>query len=170
MASTGRFFPVQTVWLGRTGSLATFNEPSLQFPGQLGAIVEDAGKVYRLVQFDNGSGNVASIAGGVVHWKTRASSIVTSDQTDAEAGINSVAGATLGVITDQYYCYVQIGGLQSVKTATVSAGGVAVGGATDNTFAITAMSTAPIGLPYAVAYGSDSGGFASFYWTLGALL
>lgn len=173
---SGRFFPVQMFHLGQTGALATFNESALSnngngpFLGQLGQVLESDGKAYRLVQFDNGVGNVAAIAGGVVHWKDRANFVVTSDQTDAQATINSVAGATLMVVTDQYYCFIQIGGLQSVKTATCSAGGVGVGSVTDNTFAITASGTAPVGVEYAVAYSSDSGGFASFYWVLGSLL
>lgn len=171
---TGRFFPLQTVWVGRTGSFASFNEPTLQFPGQLGAVVEDNGAVYRLCQFDNGAGNVASVAGGVVKWKTRASSIVTSDATDEEAGINSVAGATLGVVTDQYYCYVQIGGLQTcLVAAATAAGDVMVGGAVDNTFARTAEGTAPVGIPYGVAYSAidtPTVGHAYVYWQLGSLL
>ncbi len=174
MAMQGRFFPLQTVWLGRTGAFSSFNEPSLQFSGQLGAIVEDEGNVYRLVQFNNGQGNVASIAGGVVHWMTRASSVVTSDQTDTQATINAVAGATLGVVTDLYYCWVQIGGFQVCKVAASTAvGDVMVGGTTDNTFARTASGTAPVGIPYAIAYSAIDTpvtGFSNVWWQLGSLL
>lgn len=174
---TGRFFPVQIMGLGSASSFATFNEQTLSnagvnpWLGQLGQIIEQDAKVYRLVQFDQGVGVVLTIAGGPVHWKTRASFIVTPDQTDAQAGINSVAGGALGVITNQYYGFVQIGGLQSCKTATVAAvGAVGVGSVTDNQFAITAAGTAPVGVAYAVAYSTDSSSFASFYWNLGNLL
>lgn len=167
----GRFFPVQTVHLGRAGTFASFNEATLPIGGQLGVTVEDQGKVYRLVKFDNGVGNVASVAGGVVHWKDRANSVVTSDQTDAQATINSVAGATLGVITDLYYCFIQIGGLQTCLVAAATAVGDAmVGSTTDNTFGRTASGTAPVGVPYAIAYSAISGGTSSVYWNLGNLL
>ena len=172
--ASGRSILTQTVDLGPTGSFATFNESTLPASGHLGMVVEYAGKVYRLVKFDNGQGNVASAAGGVVHWKTRASFIVTSDQTDAEAGINSVAGGTLGVVTDLNYCFVQIGGLQTAKVAASTAvGDACVGATSDNVFGRTAMSTAPIGIPYAIAYSAvdtPTTGFSYVYWVLGNLL
>jgi len=169
---TGRFFPVQSVHLGQTGAFASFNEATLPFPGLLGAVVEDNGKVYRLVKFDNGAGNVASIAGGAAYWKTRASGIVTSDITDQEAGANSVAGGFLGVVTDLYYCFIQIGGTQSVSTAASVVAGdkLTGGGATDMQLVRNAAATASPDLAVATAYGSVSGGFTTVYWILGMLL
>lgn len=169
---TGRFFPLQTIWLGRTGSFATFNEPSLQFPGQLGAIVEDNGKVYRLVQSSGGTGSVATVAGGRAVWKTRASSLVTMDVTDGEAGgVNDCAGAYLGVVTTLYYCYIQIGGTQSLLSdGSVAKGDLLTGGSsTDGEFDTISAATE---LPVAVAYADDSGSpaYTTAYWILGAML
>ena len=170
--ATGRFFPVQTLHLGPTGSFATFNEAALPLGGQLGMIVEDAGKVYRLVKFDNGAGNVASVAGAAAYWKTRGSTLVTSDLTDQEAGVNSVAGGFLGVVTDLSYCFIQIGGAQSVSTAaSVVAGDKLIGGGTaDGQLVRAAAATAAPDIPVAIAYGSVSGGFTPVYWLLGILL
>lgn len=172
--ANGRFFPVQGIHLGKEGTLAALNVAALNIPGQLGLVTEDAGKVYRIVQFDNGSGNVAAIVGGVVHWKDREAFVVTSDQTDAQATINSVAGGTQVIATDQYYTAIQIGGRQSVKVAASTAVGDAmVGSTTDNTFARTASGTAPVGVPWAIAYSAidtPTTGFAYVYWNLGALL
>jgi len=170
----GKFFPIQTVYLGRTGAFATYNEPSLQLPGQIGGIVEDSGKAYRLVKFDNGTGNVASIAGGAVYWKDRAAGTVTADQSDSQAGVNGVAGVSLGVVTDLYYCYVQVGGLSVTKVAAATAVGDILGGsATDTEFGKTAAGTASAGIPYGVAYsavGTPVAGFSNVYLQLGSFL
>lgn len=172
MPMNGRFFPIQTVWLGRTGAFATFNEPSLQFPGQLGAIVEDEGKCYRLVQHSGGTGAVATVAGGRSIWKTRASTLVTMDVTDGEAGgVNDCAGAYLGVITTLYYCYIQMGGSQSLLSdGSVAKGDLMTGGSTtDGEFDTIGGATE---LAVAVAYADDSGSpaYTAAYWILGALL
>ncbi len=68
------------------------------------------GKVWLYAQFDNGAGNVASANGGAAYWKTYASGIVTSDKTDAEVGAaipHGCAGILQGVVTDQYYTWLQ---------------------------------------------------------------
>jgi len=170
--ATGRFFPVQIMHLGSVGTIAGFNESTLPFAGQLGMVIEVGNKVYRLVKFDNVTGNVASAAGGAAHWKTRASFIVTSDQTDAEAGVAGVAGGFLGVVTDGNYCFVQIGGVQSVTTdGNADAGDIAVGTSTDLTFAGVTGAAAPYFYPVGVFYTADgSGTTADMYWSLGMLL
>lgn len=174
---TGRFFPTFGHHLGQAGTYAGFNESTLNnggagpFLGHLGQVVEDGGKVYRLVQFDNGTGDVASVAGGAAHWKTRASYIVTSDQTDAEASLNGVAGGFLRVVTDQYYCYVQLGGVQAVVTdTTASAGTALIATTTDLTLVATTTNTKGNQLIYAISYGTNSTTSANAYWVLGTLL
>jgi hypothetical protein len=176
-ATVGRFFPVQHQHLGPTGAFATFNESTLNnggagpWLGQLGQVIEDSGKCYRLVQFDNGTGNVAAVAGGAAHWKTRASFIVSSDQTDAEASLNSVAGAFLLAVTDLYYCWVQIGGVQAVVTDTTAAAGTAlIATTTDLTLVATTTNTKGNQLIYAISYGTNSTTSANAYWLLGNLL
>ena len=177
--ATGRFFPVVGVHLGAAGSFADFNESTLNnggsgpFLGQLGQVFEENGKVYRLVQFDNGTGNVASVAGGAAVWKTRASFIVSSDGTDSEAALNCIAGAFLRVVTDQYYCFVQIGGLQAVVTDTTQAAGTALiapATTTDQTLVATTTNTKGNQLIYAISYGTVTTTSVNVYWVLGNLL
>lgn len=177
MATAGRFFPVQGISLGTATSLDTYNESTLNISGaspwlgQLGQVVEENAKVYRLVQFDNGTGDVASAAGGVAHWKTRASYIVTSDQTDAQASLNSVAGGFLRIVTDQYYCFVQLGGVQAVTVDTTAAAGTAlIASTTDLTLVATTTNTKGNQLIYGISYGTNSTTSANVYWVFGNIL
>ncbi len=177
MATAGRFFPVLGVHLGTASSFDTFNEQTLNaagsgpYLGQLGQVFEEDAKIYRLVKFDNGSGNVAATVGGVAHWKTRASYIVTSDQTDAEASLNSVAGGFLAILTDLYYGFIQLGGLQSITVVTTSAAGSAmVGTTTDLALAVATTNTTANQLIYGVSYGTNSTTSANVYWVFGNLL
>lgn len=171
--ANSRYFPTLGTDFGSASSYATYNLSSLPPNQVLGIVVEStSGAVYRLVQFDKGSGSVAGAAGMAVHWKTRASYIVTADQTDAEASLNSVAGGLLGTPTDQYYVWIQIGGKQ---TGVSVAAGTAVGdqlsgSATDGQLAKTAVSTAAVNQIVAIAYSAVSGGTSTVYWSLGALL
>ena len=179
----GRFFPVQSIHLGSVGTFAGFNEqycPLLTAGftantanGQLGMIVEDSGKAYRLVQFDNGSGDVASVAGYNAFWKTRASFVVTMDETDSEAGVNGVAGGFLAAITDQYYCFIQVGGVQLVKTdGSADVGDAGCGAAADGILTTMAPGGANwIGLPVGIFYTADGAGSTAYmYWLLGNLI
>ena len=146
MATTvGRFFPYQSIHLGATGSVSTFNEASLSnsgigpFLGQLGMIMEQDGKVYRLVQFDNGSA-VAAAANQLAYWKTRASNIVTSDESAGEALRTGAAGLFLMALTDLYYGFVQIGGpCTFVTDQSVDIGDAIIATTTDGVVAGQAM-------------------------------
>ncbi len=184
-AATGRFFPVQIMHLGPVGTFAGFNVATLggdgtvasgdsgPWAGQLGQVVEDSGKCYRLVQFDNGAGNVASVAGGAAVWKTRASFIVSSDGSDSEAALNCIAGAFLAAITDQYYCFIQMGGVQAVVTDTTQAAGTALiapATTTDMTLVATTTNTKGNQLIYAISYGTVSTTSVTVYWVFGNLL
>ena len=90
----------------------------------LGELVYDSKnrKGYMYVQFDNGAGNVASAANALAYWKTAASFIATSDLTDAPSATgandaNFVAGVFTGVVTDQYYTFIQVDGrVSALKT------------------------------------------------------
>lgn len=167
--ATGRFFPVQIMHLGSVGTIAGFNESALPFAGQLGMVIEVGNKCYRLVKFDNGAGNVASVAGGVAHWKDRSAFTVTSDCTDAESGNNGVAGVFRGVVTDGYYCFVQNGGYVADFTTggSVADGDVLVSKGTDLT-AVTQDAVNQLG--FAVADAADSGTVGTGYLILGAML
>jgi hypothetical protein len=179
-ATSGRFFPITTYSLGPGASFAnTYADLESygngQYPrtGELGAVVEYQSKVYRLVKFSSGTGAVASTVGGAAHWKTRASFLVTSDQTDAEASLNSVAGAFLTAgITTLYYCWVQIGGLQAVVVDTTQTAGAAlIATTTDLTLVAGTTNTKGNQLVYAIAYGTaPSTTSANVYWVFGNLL
>jgi hypothetical protein len=157
---------LQGMFLGPTGSVATYNEASLPtgMAGQLGKVVEVGDKKYRLVKFDNGTSNVASVAGGVAHWMDKSAYKVTSDYSDAEAALGSVAGGFLGVVTDGYYCYIQCGGDQAaVVVNTSTAKGNALGASsTDLTLDPCAADTTT---QVAIALADDSpSGYAAVRW------
>lgn len=179
---SSRFFPVQTVHLG-SQTIATFNSTTLPFDvlqpngtawgigGGLGAVIEDSGKVYRLVQKHKVTASVTTSAGFVAYWNDRANFKVASDQTDTQAAVNAVAGAFLGAVTDENYCFIQIGGLQTVgsKDAT-SAGDMLFGSTTDGQLATIAAGSNVTNIPFAVAYGTASANLVAAYWLLGNLL
>jgi hypothetical protein len=168
--ASGRFFPVQVMHLGPAGTFASFNEATLPLgtAGQVGMVIQDADKCYRLVKFDNGTANVASAANGAAHWKDRSTFTVTSDQTDAESTINGVAGIFLGVLTDSYYGFIQIGGLCSFTTGgSVTKGDLCIGTTTDLTLATQAAVNT---LPVVVANADDVSTTGTGYLILGNLL
>jgi hypothetical protein len=105
----------------------------------LGVLYRHNGNVYRYVQFDNGTDNVAAVAGGVLYWKSLAPAsgtfIATSDISSAiAAGVNLVAGVAGCVITDQYYSWIQVGGVVTALTEASTAAGDGCCYGTDNTF------------------------------------
>lgn len=188
----GRSFLVQHLHLGPSGNVRTATFSALggtvtdgQGPwlGQLGQIFEKDNKFFRLVKFDNGTGNVASIDGGVMYWKDRAAWTVTSDASDSEALANGVAGGCHVVATDLYYMFIQCGGDQAAVVAAASAvkGDHATGHAsTDNVLTRTAGGTAPVDKLVATflttrgTTTSDEGASVAnsckVRWELGALL
>lgn len=130
------------------------NDPTAKnIPGML---IRRGGKQYKYVQFDNGVGNVAAVAGGVAYWKQLNPAlgifIVTSDQTDSAGGVNAVAGIFGTVVTDQYFTWVQVGG---TATCLVAASTVAsdkmIGSATDLTFARIAAAGAVVDNVFGIA-------------------
>lgn len=169
--ASGRFFPVQIMHLGAVGTIAGFNEAALPFAGQLGMVIELGSKVYRLVKFNNGTGDVASIAGNAAHWHTRADFVVTMDKGSGEFASNGIAGGFLGVVTDGYYCFIQIGGLQTLKTDGNADVGEILCGDTDDTDGVLIPVAAATSLPVAICQTADSSGTtAPCYWILGHLL
>lgn len=142
----------------------------------LGGLYRENGKVWRYVQFDNGSDNVAATAYGVVHWKTLApasgSFVVTSDYSSA-IGKNLVAGVIQSVVTDQYYTWIQVGGIATAKvlftTLTGDPVAAAVAGckcyysSTDLKFNMIEPATSPAAVVFGVltAAGNYTAGTAS---------
>lgn len=120
-----------------TGNPRTVNDATQKAP--MGAVIRWKGNKYMYVKFNNGQGNVAAVAGGFVHWMTGLFDppnklfTVTSDQTDAIAGRNSVAGVIGNVVTDGNYTWIQITGVyeDAKVTSTTDLGDCLVGSATD---------------------------------------
>lgn len=137
------------------------NDPVAKAP--LGCLYRENGKVWRYVQFDNGTNNVAAAAGGVVHWKTLApasgSFVVTSDFASA-IGKNLVAGIIQSVVTDLHYTWIQVGGITTAKMIFTSLTGDPVAAAvagckcyyssTDLKFNLIEPATAATGVVYGV--------------------
>lgn len=79
----------------------------------LGTKREEAGKIYRYVKYQGGSGPVAAAAGlAVLHIDGDYE--VTSDDTDSHA--NLVAGAMLAVVADESYGWMQTRGRITLVT------------------------------------------------------
>ena len=155
------------------GGIANTNDATAKNP--LGTLYRYKGNLYRYVKFDNGSGNVAAVAYGVVHWKTLdptgGTFTVTSDQTDALAGINSVAGV-LGttVVTDLYFTWIQVSGLVTALVAGSTAiGDIMIGYATDLTFNRTAADAEILSVLFGVAVTAISSGKSSVLLNAGVL-
>lgn len=188
-APVGRTFLLQHLHLGQAGNVRTFNESTLNnggagpWLGQLGQVFEVDNKFFRLVKFDNGTGNVASIDGGVAYWLTKSSWTVTTDASDAEGLANGVAGGFHAVITDGNYCFIQIGGDQAavqVAASTVNGDHMTGHASTDNILTRTAAGTAPVNKLVATALttrgttttdvGASLANSSKVRWELGALL
>lgn len=117
--SEGALFAINTVVeLPQAGPQAANDASAKNLPG---IIIRYNGKLYRYVQFDDGAA-VTAVAAGVVYWKTLTPAsgifIATSDESAGLAGVNGVAGILGGVVTDQYYTWIQVGGPATVKVAS----------------------------------------------------
>ncbi len=164
------------VSLAPATSPATLNVTSLDHPGDLGKVFEQNGVLNRIVLHAAGTGAVATVAGGAAYWKAydpaAGTFTVTMDQSDSLYGLNGVAGAYQGVVTDGNYCCIQMGGRQ---TGVSVAAGTAVGdqlsgSATDGQLAKTAVSTAAVNQIVGIAETAVSGGTSTVRWSAGALL
>jgi hypothetical protein len=197
-ANAGRFFPVVALHLGIATDPRKFNQATLPndipqaagssstfgIGGQLGAMIEYIGGVYRLVKVD--TSDVATIDGGVAYWKDKANYVVTADSSDAEGAADDVAGGTHVVVASDsaaHYIFVQCGGDQAavVVAASAVAGDHLTGHAsTDNVLTRTAAGTAAPDKQAATALStrgtttSDNGASVSnsskVRWILGNLL
>jgi hypothetical protein len=147
------------------GGIENTNDATAKNP--LGTLYRYKGNLYRYVKFDNGSGNVAALAYGVVHWKSLSPSAgtftVTSDYTDAIGTVNTVAGV-LGTtaVTDGYYTWIHVGGLVTALVTTSTAiGDGMIGFATDLTFGRIAADSEMLTVPFGIAVTAISAGKAS---------
>lgn len=155
----------QTVQIS-TGDPTSVNDATAQ--NQLGTVILFKGVKYRYVLFNNGAGNVASAANGVAHWFALTPTTdppvftVTSDQTNAMATVNSVAGIFGGVVTDLSHCFIRISGpVQATVATAATVGDHLTGGTTDLTFARIAAGAAITDTLYGSALTTGTSGTAT---------
>lgn len=113
--------------------------------------VDKDGKRYKFILFNNGAGNVASVAGNAAYYYGASGAAdaatlytVTMDLTDAVLP----AGAFMSVIADGSYGWIQTWGPYTATTAfTAGADGNAmthIGAGADGTWDVSALVTDPI--------------------------
>jgi hypothetical protein len=86
------------------------------------------GVEYRYAKFDNGTGNVASAAGGAAYLKDNDPYTVTSDKTDSMTGAaipTGCVGIFQGVATDGYFIWLATKGQYTVRLASGDSNGAA---------------------------------------------
>lgn len=105
---------------------------------------DGTGRIYKFVLFNNGTGNVAAVAGNMCYYvaETGAETFtVTSDLSDSN---NIGAGMFMSAPADGEYCWIQVAGPATLTTAlTAGADGNALTavGATDGTLDVSALVT-----------------------------
>jgi hypothetical protein len=114
--------------------------------GQLGSVIDSGGvtKIYKYVQYDTGSGSVASVSGQVAYYYTLdgyKNNQVTSDLSDS---VEIGAGVLNSAPTDGQYCWIQIAGPATLSIAlTAGADGdpLTPTGSGDGTLDVSAAAT-----------------------------
>jgi len=159
----------KTVW----NSALTSNDASAR--EELGAtrVVTDSTNGYRMykyVQFDNGTGNLTSVANQVVYYVSATK--VTNDVSDSN--INSIAGITPVALTDGYYGWMQVLGSATVNTNgddDIATGDALIGtSSADGVCNSVAANTAPTNkvLGWAIAADVDAANTVLAQLTVGA--
>lgn len=165
-------FGQKTVWSqGLTEQSATALE---ELGVKRSDVDSDGYKEYKYVQFNNGSGNVASATNMVVYELISGDTggtIVTNDVSDSD--INHVAGVMPLAMTDLYYGWMQVCGYNSaIRTDggdDIAAADALIGGG-DGTCNSVAQDTAPTNkvLGFAVAADVDASNTVAGKITVGA--
>lgn len=161
----------QAVFVGPVNDVENTNVASLDYPGQLGAIVRISDKTYQLVQVSSGAASPAPADGILAFWVTRGSFIVGNDD-ESEGGGNAAAGIFHNAITVSKYGFIQTGGSSdNVLTngaGTVGAYAVANTG-TSGDVATVAEGTAATLMPVGYFTVAASGNRSSVHLTLNDL-
>lgn len=114
-------FTIQTVDCSTATPETVVNDTTARNP--LGSQMKWKGNIYRYVKFDNGTGNIASAAAGLLYWLTltpAASTPVytaTSDASDAVISVSGGAGVAKGVVTDLSFTFLATGGTHLCQIA-----------------------------------------------------
>lgn len=127
----------------------------------LGMYREEDGKGYRFVQYDNGTGNLACVAGKLAYFFADTGTfVVTMDVSDSDR--NKVRGVFAAVIADQGYGWIQTKGVCTVATNgddDIAEGDAVIASAAgDGTADSTAQDTAPTNRVVGWALAADSDG------------
>ena len=123
---------------------ATYSAEALQNSGDgfgVGDVyTADTGKVYKFVRFDNGTDNVAAVAGNVCYYLAATGAETNTVTSDLSSSDNIGAGMFMSVPADGSYCWIQTKGAATLTTAlTAGANGNALtaAGATDGTLDVS---------------------------------
>lgn len=127
---------------------ATFTATTLQTSGA-GFSVGDKytahdGKIYKFVLFDNGTDDVAAVAGNVCYYLATTGAELGTVTSDLSSSGNVGAGMFMSAPADGEYCWIQIKGPATLTTAlTAGSNGNALTalGATDGTLDVSALVT-----------------------------
>lgn len=139
----------------KLGGIEATNDATPKAP--LGVLYRHGGKVYRYVKHSVVTDTtVLSAAKGVAHWRLldppNGVFTVSSDKSDSIGGINTVAGIYGGVVTNNYYTWIGVGGVFDVLGAAGTvAGDKLIGSTVDLHFGRIAAGTAPTDVVYGVA-------------------
>lgn len=102
------------------------------------------GKMYKFVLFDNGTDNIAAVAGNVCYYLATTGAENNTVTSDLSSSGNVGAGMFMSVPADGEYCWIQTKGPATLTTAlTAGANGNALTaiGATDGTLKVSALVT-----------------------------
>ena len=152
----------------RSGDPEQENEPTLQYPGTLGArftVIQPSrgavgvenvrSKRYQLVRSDS-SMTVAPFVGAVGYWSDKTQYLVTTNAPGTASGRNRLAGIFQNSVTPGNFCCVQLEGPATVKLidavtqGNVILGAYVVGSATNAKADVIAAATAPINTPLGI--------------------
>ena len=148
-----------------SGDPETFNEATLEYPGQLGLQFPFRGKRYRIVKLDSGA--TASTPSGAVadnqlaYWKDKDDLLVTNDL--RFSGGNLVAGVFRAAATAAYHTCIQTGGIGDVidDDGNTVVNELLVASGTSTKVTGIAVGTAPTYRVVGVARGPDSSNVVS---------
>jgi hypothetical protein len=144
MAKTNTHVPAQ--WHDLVTDVRTAAQGPLY---ALGQYREEDGVGYRYAKFDNGTGNVASVAGGLAYSKDATTSLWTVTMDVSDTHRNQVVGVFVAVIGDLGFGWIQVKGYYATVTTNgdddISAGdAIIASSAGDGTCDSTAAGTAPV--------------------------
>lgn len=140
-----------------------------KFP--LGMKRERDGQIYRFVKYDNGTGNLAALAGGVCYIKAPATDVNTVTMDVSDTHVNQAYGIFVSVPADNGYCWVLRRGYYAAVLTNGDddiAAGDALIGVGDGTVNSTAAATAPTHkvVGWASAADNDGANTVAAYITL----